>query len=360
MATAVGFQDFATPTGGSSNPVKTNSTGQSAAPASENKGVYWVGTDGNVWFKSANGVKNVGAPTNLYDNGFDAATASAVATRIADPNKQVSNIGSGGSGSNYTDTSAARAGTQATIDSLGGIEADKIANINDRFNTILNQYNDENSQAKTAHGTQVTQNEQSREDGRQAALLAAAQGSRGLYATLAAMGALGSGGTGQLLANRAVSASANADIGGVDKNFTTNAENLINAWSATEAAQRRRETNALTARDNEIADAKQSVAEQRQSLLKDMASLWTQAGDNTQAANMLGQASSLTPQVANARRASAQYVPEDAAYTQQTLGNYLAGANDMTVSAAGGNNLGVANGVNNGIYAATRKRDELA
>jgi len=48
--------------------------------------VYWIGTDGNVWFKSKSGVKNMGKPNIAQNDGFDAPGGSAVATRIADPN----------------------------------------------------------------------------------------------------------------------------------------------------------------------------------------------------------------------------------------------------------------------------------
>src|SRR4051812_6144389 len=47
--------------------------------------VYWIGQDGNVWFKSASGTQNMGKPINASDGGFDTAKLSAAATRIADP-----------------------------------------------------------------------------------------------------------------------------------------------------------------------------------------------------------------------------------------------------------------------------------
>jgi len=76
--------------------------------------VYWVGTDGNVWLKGANGVQNLGGVVqgqggagnyNLQDGGFESNTLqqSIQAQRINDPNPQVQGasitVGSGSGGS---------------------------------------------------------------------------------------------------------------------------------------------------------------------------------------------------------------------------------------------------------------------
>lgn len=47
--------------------------------------VYWIGQDGNVWFKDASGTRNVGKPINITDGGFDAEMLSAESTQIDDP-----------------------------------------------------------------------------------------------------------------------------------------------------------------------------------------------------------------------------------------------------------------------------------
>ena len=48
--------------------------------------VFWIGTDGNVWFKDASGTRNVGRPIKIYENGFDAQLLSAESNQIQDPN----------------------------------------------------------------------------------------------------------------------------------------------------------------------------------------------------------------------------------------------------------------------------------
>lgn len=60
--------------------------------------VYWIGADGNVWFKDASGVHNAGRLITDYGNGFDAANMSAQSTRIDDPNAPTSSLSSGGGG----------------------------------------------------------------------------------------------------------------------------------------------------------------------------------------------------------------------------------------------------------------------
>jgi hypothetical protein len=55
--------------------------------------VFWIGTDGNVWFKDGSGVKNVGRPIKIYENGFDAQLLSAESNQIPDPNPGGATLG---------------------------------------------------------------------------------------------------------------------------------------------------------------------------------------------------------------------------------------------------------------------------
>ena len=69
-------------------------------------GTYWIGQDGNVWWASPTGVKNMGKPINVSANGFDAQYGSAQATQQDDPNpgnpgantSTTNNVGGGGGG----------------------------------------------------------------------------------------------------------------------------------------------------------------------------------------------------------------------------------------------------------------------
>lgn len=49
-------------------------------------GVYWVGTDNNIWVRDNKGTRNVGRAINTFDQGFDSAQISAQGySKIADP-----------------------------------------------------------------------------------------------------------------------------------------------------------------------------------------------------------------------------------------------------------------------------------
>jgi hypothetical protein len=69
--------------------------------------VYWVGTNGNVYQKGADGqVEDHGALISDSGSGFEAAKASGIGTRIADPSAPVQIPSRTAAGSGVTDTSA--------------------------------------------------------------------------------------------------------------------------------------------------------------------------------------------------------------------------------------------------------------
>lgn len=75
--------------------------------------VFWIGQDGNVWFKDANGTRNVGKPLMVSDAGFDAELLSAESTQIDDPVQLASYAGSTGGGSGVSDAEQARLAAEA-------------------------------------------------------------------------------------------------------------------------------------------------------------------------------------------------------------------------------------------------------
>jgi hypothetical protein len=238
---------------------------------------------------------------------------------------------------------------------LDEILANKLAAAQQKYDSILGGYNAEDAQNQTQYDQNVTTNEKNREAQHQAALLAAAIGQRGLFATLASIGALG--GTGQLLAHRAVANEANRDIGDSNKTFDTNATSLFNTFSTLKQQEDQRRKDAEAALKAEQEANRYDVTSTHQSLLKDLADLWTKAGNNTEAATALGQASALNADlVRNTKPSVAPYVPTSLKYTAPALKNYLAGANDMTVKVAGNSQLPI----NGALYTSTKKRDELS
>jgi len=261
-------------------------------------------------------------------------------------------VGAGGGTGTADTTAAARASTQKSIDALQQILANKLANAQDQYQQVINQYNDEDALNQKQYDDQTTSNEQNRTNTIQAALLAAAQGGQGLRATLASLGALG--GTGSVLANRAIASGANQDIGGANNTFDTNAKTLDTSWAQTQQDEKNRRAQADTDLANAKLAAQGDVATQAQTLYKDLANLWSTAGNSGQAASALAQADTYLPQItAASRTATPTFTPQSAVFSPGTLASYLAGNNDMSVQTAGGDQTPI----NSPLYALTKKRD---
>lgn len=91
--------------------------------------VYWIGQDGNVWFKGESGTRNAGKLITDYGNGFNAADISAQGERIDDPLAPQNRETAGGS------TAAAdQASALSQID-------DQIGSVNQGLGRIGNQRN---------------------------------------------------------------------------------------------------------------------------------------------------------------------------------------------------------------------------
>lgn len=335
---------------------------QPAAPT-QNNTVYWIGADGNVYYKSGETVQNVGKPVNYNENGFDAQKLSATSRLIDDPlavksqtNTQQNNQAPSGSGQSYTDTTAARALQQANIDAMRNSLQFQMNSINDKYNQTLGQYTAEDAQNQQAYNKQLSKNNQTRSSSRQAALVAGAQGARGLRATLASLGALN--GTGELLANRTVAQATNKDIGEANSVFDNNAETLVDAWGKTKLAQENRKRELNDAKATQQISAKADNASKLQDMYKEMASFYTQAGNKAAASSWLAKAQQFLPDISNgAKTIASPFTKMDAVFDPGTLKSYLSGANDMTVKASGPAQSSPA--LNSPLYAIQKKREDL-
>lgn len=326
-------------------------------------GVYWRDfTDGSIYTRNNAGqTVKVGGGVGVLASGdqrFGGLTYREIDPIVGSGGGSTPTTTrevSGGGGSQFTDTSAARGATQASIDSLDEILRNNLTDIDTRFKKIGDQYTEEETLNKTRYGEQVSANENNRTSTVQQALLSAAQGGRGLMASLAALGALG--GDGSRLANRAVAQEANRDIGDGNRVFEGNATQLNNAYVDTQADEKRRRTEAEDAAVNERRAAETKIAEQRQSLFERMATLFTQAGDNASAARYLGMVGEQAPIIArNSAVQTSPYKARNIGFEGGELKSYLAGRNDMTVKAdplSGGSNA-----VNSPLYSLTKRREE--
>jgi hypothetical protein len=329
-------------------------------------GRYWKGADGNVWVAGSEGTSSAGR----WDANTDAYWNNLGYRRQEDPTNPTRDIsggstspapsgsGGGGGGTEYKDTALQRAAALASLGALGTVKNNRFAKENRKYSNLMGEYSDEKGRERIKFDDQTTDNEIALDKGRQASMLAAAQGGRGLRATLAAMGALG--GTGVQLADRAITDSANADLGGARDNFDVNAKTLQTSWGDYEDLDRKRRRDAfdIRAENKQAIDAE--IMTTRQKLLQDMASYWEQAGNDGRYGNYMAQATRLTPQIAGKSSPTARkYTRQDGNFSPGDLNSYLAGNRDMTVGREAGNTAGPA--LNNPLYALSQKKEkELA
>lgn len=221
-----------------------------AAPTTLNGGDFWVGTDGNVYVKSA-GVQgtNGAAADNLGKSNPALLTdlKSYGATSINDPVAPAAT--GGGAGSGGSTTTGGGVLSQSVIDAVMQSIANDIAQNNGNYTTALGTNKANQANGDTQYGTDQTNNTEGRAQSVQQAEQAGAQGLSGLDAVLASLGALN--GTGSILAGRAVANTANGDIGTANQTYQTNKNAITNAQSAYDTGYNQDNANLKTALDTD-------------------------------------------------------------------------------------------------------------
>lgn len=303
--------------------------------------VYWIGQDGNVWFKSASGTQNAGKLIKDYGNGFDAQYLSAESSRIDDPVAAQApaptnnNNGGGASANQKVLNNAAVGATQQAIDSLDTEFNVGNSNIEGGYNSLISKYDLEKGNVKEDYDEGTVTNTQNLQRNKQNALSSAAQGLRGLRGVLGSIGALS--GDGSKLANQAVTTSANQDIGGATETAATNAQSLDKALERFDEEDAQRRAEAETAKTNQKTALEGSIASKRQGYYQKMAELYGDVDNVGAATDWLGRAGGLNNTIASKTAVAATpFSQKAAAYTPGDLDSYLAGAGDMTVKVTDG------------------------
>jgi len=317
--------------------------------------VYWLGQDGNIWFRGNDGVQNMGKPSSqgftqapfrqgMSDKGFSAERGSAEARLISDPNPGGGSTGNnpfsggggggGGSSANVLNQGAVDA-TQQAINSLGTSRSVGLKNIMDSYSSLMGKYDRDRSRNQADYNEQDVTNNQNLLKNKQNALLAGAQGRRGLRGTLASIGALS--GDGGKLADRAVTNTVNQDVGEAADSYASNAQTLGRAWKNFEDEDFDRRSEAKTAKRNQKTDLERSLAEKRQGFYSKMADLYGQADNTGESNKWLSRVGGLNEVIArNQGVAATPFTERKAAFTPGTLESYLAGAGDMTARVSEG------------------------
>lgn len=300
--------------------------------------VYWVGADGNVWLKGANGVKNVGKPINLYDQGFDSNQISAEATRIADPNPPQQAAPAPSNPNGYSAPAAPKvdksndiALQNAGLNAVDSQYKTGISVIDQALARLTGQYDTEAQANEKNYSTQSDSNQNNLQKNKQTALVNAAQGRQGLFGSLASLGALN--GSGIELANRAVQKGANDDLSGAADNYSTNQQGLDTAIGQFRQEDKMRRDNASTSAQNAKTNAANEAAKSRMQFYSNLANDYAAMDNKGEAARFSGLASSLYPELAKTSIPDANIAYSGAAFTPGTLADYNAGANSTVVSA---------------------------
>lgn len=322
-----------------------------------NGAVYWVGADGNVWFKSNEGVRNVGKPINLYDQGFDTGQISAEARRIADPNPPARPAPAGGGGGGAApapkpDRSNSIALQMAGLGAVDDQTSAGLSTIDKALGRLMGQYGEEATANEGNYTTQSNTNRGNLQKNTQTALVNATQGRQGLFSTLASIGALS--GTGIDLANRAVQKGANQDISGANENFAGNQTNLDTAIGTFRREDKARKENAETAASNAKTNVRREAAESRQKFYSQLANDYAAMGNAGEAKKYTQKAAALYPEAARNSIPNANIAYSGAAFTPGSLAEYMAGANSTQVEATPAQP-----GSAPGLIAAPTKKKEL-
>lgn len=301
--------------------------------------VYWIGSNGNVYYKNSSGAvqdmgkaAGTGTTANLTLNG---------AKEIADPNPGGASAGTTRTGTPAGSGAAApvlnTAAIDATNQALGSLGTEQDVgyhNVDDSLRSVTGKYDAEAQRNEGDYTQSSDTNATNLQKNKQNALVAGAQGKRGLYSTLAAMGALG--GTGRELADRTVTDAANNDIGEAADTFAGNQTTLDKSIRNFRDEDKQRRAEAQTSATNQKTALEGSIASKRQSYYQKLADLFSSGGNSGEAARYLGLAGGLNNEIASKSRVAATPITErSAVFAPGELDQYLAGAGDMTVDVTG-------------------------
>lgn len=196
-------------------------------------GDYWVGSNGQVYLKSAGVTGANGASADDVGSNNPALLTDLKtygASQINDPNPPPPAATGNGTGGGGSTTSGGGVLSQDVINGVLQSIANSIAGYNNTYQSDLTTNNQNQQNGDSQYDTSGVNNTEGRAQSIQQAEQAGAQGLKGLDAVLASLGGLS--GTGSLLAGRAVASTTNNDIGSANQTFTTNKQAIDNAKGA--------------------------------------------------------------------------------------------------------------------------------
>jgi hypothetical protein len=238
----------------------------------------------------------------------------------------------------YPDKSNDIAVNQAGLDSTDSTRDAAIGKINDALGKIVGNYEGDQTTATNEYTTNSNSNQTDLQANKQTSLHNAVQGRQGLYSTLASLGALN--GTGIDRANDAVREGANQDLTQAADTFATNQRGLDTSYHTYMTNEQRLEQKAKDAAANDTTQAQNDYYKNRQTYLKNMGDAYQAEGKTGQAKSFYDQVSSLFPQIASTNVPTIDLGYTGSAYSAPTLSQYVGKANNTTVQATPGQQMG--------------------
>lgn len=287
----------------------------------------------------------LGSPTNLNLNDYVVSGGGGANTN------NPTSTGLGGSAVSAGPSRAQLDPLLASLDSLEEILANRNAQSRGEYSRAIKGYDAQDAIDRRAYDDNVFQNENTFTSNNQAALLNAANAATGLKGVLSSLGGLA--GSGVDVIRRLVGLAANDDTGAGRKTFETNATNLQNSWSQAEQNQRQRREDAEALLQNNLQNNEAGVLTSRQGIFQQLANLY---GDGTSEGNSYAsKAAALSAPIARTTRATvAPYQAASSLFSPGALQQYLAGTQNLNVSASSGSEAPI----NSPVYS-TRKREQL-
>ncbi len=280
--------------------------------------VYWIGQDGNIWYKDANGTMNKGGAggvtrpdaTGFYDPHADPGEnpSRINATQIADPlaPKAANNTGGGAAAPAKVFNQAGANNTQRTIDQIPGLLQAALAAEATSYGNTTSGFDAAQKTQQGQHDAGIVTNQQNYDANYMDSIRSGIKGLGGLMALLRGTGA--AGGTAEDLARDAVGSTTATDIRGGADTQKENAGQLDDSLSTFLTDLQLKRKAAEDTRVNNERAIKRDSNTQLQDLFGKMAGFYGDVGNTAASNDWMNRAGALTPEIAaNSKTQVSQY-----------------------------------------------------
>lgn len=220
---------------------------------------------------------------------------------------------------------------QSMLDAAGQRRDTEKSETQSLLDRILGRYASETARNQSTFNEQSGVNSANYNRNLQESMLNAARGRQGLMGTLSALGALS--GSGLSLMDQAVQHGASLDIAGAENTFRDNQANLTGAWNEYSERDKMRREDAQAQAEALKRQSENNYLQTQQDLYVKMANLYNSLGNAGQADYYTNQARNIASQLGSSVvPPTSSLSPVSLDFSPQSLGNYLGGVNDVSIS----------------------------